>query len=130
MCSDLEAVKLLVDNGVDLNVVGDSGTVLTLAAVLGRGRIADFLLSKRASKEKAIHSALDGDKDLVKSFFVEQERVAQFKAGSQEKREWLVAICQSSIKPEEMPVTCKGITIEGLRKLKSVIQVECEREDS
>ena len=124
--SKLEAVKLLVGRGAEVDPVSDIGTPLTLAAGKGYESIAEYLLSKGASKEKAVETSKVAAKDLVKIFFVELERVIQNRQDFKIRRDELTITMMSSKEPETLPTTCKGITIGGLRKMKALMQSECE----
>jgi len=121
-----EAVKLLVENGADINALNEgAGTPLTCAAVYGYEKIAKYLLSKGASKEKAIEAAYYSDRALVEGFFIEIERVAHLRPKLEARRQQLEASVVNAEKPQSLPTTTKGITITGLRKMKSLIQSEC-----
>ena len=125
----LEAVKFLVERGADIDLVSEldeDGTPLTQAAQYGYESIAEYLLSKGAIKEKAIGNAPESQKALVENFFVELERVLQNRQELKIKCEELKATMMSSKEPETLPTTCKGITIGGLRKMKALMQSECE----
>ena len=127
--SKLECVQILVEKGaaVDANPSFGSGTPLRIAAEYGFENIADYLLSKGASKEKAMASIPDYDKSgraLAEAFFGELERIVRQKS---EFSATAVATSMDIEKPEALPTTTKGITISGLRKMKPVIQTECER---
>ena len=124
--SKQETVKLLVNKGADANGVSSFGTPLTFAARLGYNSIAEYLLSRGASKEKAMENAHDTEKVLVEGFFVELERIMQNRLEFKSKRKDLQTKMMSSEKPETLPTTCKGITIGGLRRMEASIQSECE----
>jgi hypothetical protein len=119
-------VKLLVERGAEVDPITQDGTPLTSAAQYGRESIAEYLLSKGASKEKAIETAPDNQIALVKNFFVENERVFQNKQAFKVKREELNDLMMSSKEPETLPTTCKGITIGGLREMEARVQSECK----
>ena len=105
---------------------GSAGTPLTLAAKWGYIRVAEFLLSRGASKSNAIEKDPDYDKELIEGFFDDLERVTRLRPELESKRRQLEVALLHAEKPELLPTTCKGITIAGLRKLKAVIQSECE----
>jgi hypothetical protein len=123
--STLDTVRFLVEKGADIETLsGDGGgTPLSYAAMAGRERIAEYLLSKGASKEMAIKKA---DSDVVENFFAELESVLKQRPELVTRREELKVKMKSSERPETLPTTCKGITIGGLRKMKLLIQSECE----
>ena len=126
--SKLNAVKFLLDKGADMEAHSSDGggTPLSYAALTGQERIAEYLLSVGADKEEAIKQA---DSDVVENFFVELERISKLRPELEAKRQQLEVLKSSAAaaeKPETLPTTCKGITIGGLKKLKVVIQTECE----
>ena len=120
------AIKFLVEMGAVVDHVSTGlGTPLATAALYGCESIAQYLLSKGASKEKAINTS-GFDKDLVKGFFADFERIIQNRSEFKTKRDELEALMLKAEKPENLPTTTKGITIAGLKKMKALIQSECE----
>ena len=100
-------------------------TPLTIAAIKGYVKVANYLLSKGASKEKAIECSDDHEKPLVTGFFHELERISRFRPKLESKRHMLEAQMLNE-KPETLPTTTKGITIAGLKKMSALIESECE----
>ena len=124
--SKFEAVKLLVETGAEVDPARNAvGTPLTLAAKMGYDSIAEYLLDKGASMEKAIDHAHESEKIIVKAYFVELERIVRHRQKLEKKREELYATMMSSKEPETLPTMCKGIKIGGLRKMKAQMQSEC-----
>jgi hypothetical protein len=126
-----DIVMKLVEKGANVDSASDvAGTPLTMAAKKGFTELADYLLKQGASKARAIDSAgsyhLQDMRGLVEGFFIELERVSLTRPELEAKREELKARLMSSKEPETLPTTCKGIKIGGLRKMRALMQSECE----
>lgn len=72
--SKLEAVKLLEAMGAEIDPITPSwGTPLARAAIFGYEAVAEYLLSKGASKEKAIETAQEHQQHHLQEFLVDVE---------------------------------------------------------
>ena len=128
--SKLEATRLLVDKGADVEATCKDdcllGTPLGIAAWKGYASISRHLLAKGASRERAVEFVPESVRALVEGFLVDLGRLSQLRPELEAKRQQIQASGLISDKPQALPTTTKGITIAGLRKIKAVVQAECE----